>query len=70
MKASKAKPVTLLQTPVFPQALHRLRPNAAEAAGKAKKRDNIFSQSRDAREARNVRQSKSSHNANTFSKLR
>jgi hypothetical protein len=70
MKKARTKPVTLMLTPVFPQVLHQLRPTAAEAAGKDKKRDNIFSKSRDTREARNVRQSKTSHNAQTFSKVR
>ena len=56
------------QTAVFPQTLHRLRPNSEDAGPSARpaKRDNIFSKSRDTREDRGARQMKTSHNAQTF----
>jgi hypothetical protein len=55
------------QTPIFLQTLHTLRPNPEAAAPKSRKRDNIFSKSRDTREDRGSRQMKTSHNAQTFS---
>jgi hypothetical protein len=69
MRASKSKLAAMAQTPVFPQTLHRLRPdhNAATPDPKPQKRDNIFSKSRDTREDRGSRQMKTSHNAQTFS---
>jgi hypothetical protein len=54
------------QTLVFPQTLHTLRPNPEVAATKSKKRDNIFSKSRDTREDRGTREMKTSHNAQSF----
>jgi hypothetical protein len=64
-------PITTLaatgQTPIFQQTLHTLRPNPEAAAPKSRKRDNIFSKSRDTREDRGSRQMKTSHNAQTFS---
>ena len=50
-------------TPVFTKTPHRLRPNPEEATPgpKAKKRDNIFSKSRDIREDRGEREIKTSH---------
>jgi hypothetical protein len=56
------------QTTVFPQTLHRLRPNAKAAAPSAKpqKRDNTFSKSRDTREDRGTREIKTSHNPQTL----
>ena len=74
MKSRKKKPVkpsltTLtesLQTPVFPQTLHRTRSNANAPAAKPPKRDNIFSKSRDIREDRGERQMKTTRNAQTF----
>jgi hypothetical protein len=54
----------IVEPPVFPQTLHTLRPNP-KAATKAKKRDNIFSQSRDTREDRGTREMKTSHNDQT-----
>jgi hypothetical protein len=56
------------QAAVFPQTLHRMRPNPKEAAPnpKSQKRDNIFSKSRDTREDRGERQMKTSHNPQTF----
>ena len=54
--------------PVFPQLMHRVRPNgsATKLPAKATKRDNTFSQSRDVREVRGERQMKTSHKAQTF----
>ncbi len=54
--------------PVFPQMMHRVRPNGptTNLPAKAPKRDNTFSQSRDTREDRGERQMKTSHNAQTF----
>jgi len=49
------------EIPVFPKKLHRLRPNPEEATPRPKKRDNIFSKSRDLREDRDERQMKTSH---------
>jgi hypothetical protein len=66
-KESIAKPAEIPQPPVFPQTLHRLRPNSETAPiSKAKKRDNIFSKSRDVREDRGTRQMKTSHESQTF----
>ncbi len=69
MKKSTPNPTLAPQTEVFPKTLHRLRVKAGEAAPspKSKKRDNIFSKSRDTREDRGERQVKTSHNAQTFS---
>jgi hypothetical protein len=64
MKTPVAKFAANVQTPVFPQSLHTLRPNPKTAA-KAKKRDNIFSKSRDTREDRGMREMKTSHNDQT-----
>ena len=52
MKKSADKIAAAPQTPVFPKTLHRLRPNSKEATANPnpKKRDNIFSKSRDTRE--------------------
>jgi hypothetical protein len=72
MKAAMGKPAATPQSPVFPQMLHRLRPNADAVAGaagsnpKSKKRDNTFSKSRDTREDRATRQIKTKHNAQTL----
>jgi hypothetical protein len=72
MKASISKRASAPQTPVFPQTLHRMRANPAAIAKaaipspKSKKRDNIFSKSRDTREDRGERQMKTSHNPQTF----
>jgi hypothetical protein len=72
MKETTSKPAATPQTPVFPQTLHRVRavpggpPQAPGATRKSKKRDNIFSKSRDTREDRGARQMKTSHNAQTF----
>jgi hypothetical protein len=62
MKASTTKPAAIPETPIFPQTLHTLRPNPEAAASKSKKRDNIFSKSRDTREDRGTREMKTTHN--------
>ena len=56
------------QTPVFPQTLHTVRPNHDKPMPhpKPKKRDNIFSKSRDLREDRGTREMKTSHNDQTI----
>jgi hypothetical protein len=66
MKPLASKLAAMPQTPVFPQTLHTLRPISDAAASKSKKRDNIFSRSRDAREDRGTREMKTSHNDQTF----
>jgi len=50
--------------PVFPETLHQLRPTSTLTAAKRKpkRRDNIFSKSRDTREDRGARQMKTAHN--------
>jgi hypothetical protein len=76
MKASTFKGGETEQPPVFPKTLHRMRQNpdaiarAAEPSPKPKKRDNIFSKSRDIREDRGERQVKTSTNPQTFSRGR
>jgi hypothetical protein len=72
MKAQTTKPAAIsaakLQTPVFPQTMHETRPNQEKVLPhkKPKKRDNIFSKSRDVREDRGTREMKTSHNDQTF----
>jgi hypothetical protein len=68
MKSPFTKPAASQQTPVFPQTLHTLRPVQEKPMPnpKPKKRDNIFSKSRDAREDRGTREMKTSHNDQTF----
>jgi hypothetical protein len=63
MRVSKSKLAAMAQTPVFPQTLHRLRPNPEATNPKPPKRDNIFSKSRDTREDRGSREMKTTHNA-------
>jgi hypothetical protein len=55
------------QSPAFPQTLHTVRPNQETPMPnpKPKKRDNIFSKSRDLREDRGTREMKTSHNDQT-----
>jgi len=67
MKSPFTKPAALPQTPVFPQTLHTLRPVQEKPMPnqKPKKRDNIFSKSRDTREDRGTREMKTSHNDQT-----
>jgi hypothetical protein len=62
MKKSADK-IAAAQMPVFPKTLHRLRPNSKETAANPnpKKRDNIFSKSRDVREDRGTREIKTSN---------
>jgi hypothetical protein len=68
MKDHSNRPVAAAQTPVFPQTLHTLRPNQAKPMRNPnpKKRDNIFSKSRDVREDRGTQEMKTSHNDQTF----
>jgi hypothetical protein len=66
MKPPASKLTAMPQTPVFPQTLHTLRANPEAAAPKSKKRDNIFSRSRDVHEDRGTREMKTSHNDQTF----
>ena len=68
MKNHTTKLAAAPQTPVFPQTMHELRPNQEKALPhpKPKKRDNIFSKSRDLREDRGTREMKTSHNDQTF----
>ena len=67
MNQTKIKSADTAQTPVFPQTLHTVRPNQDKVLphAKSKKRDNIFSQSRDTREDRGTREMKTSHNDQT-----
>jgi hypothetical protein len=62
-----SKPAAKTQTPVFPQAMHETRPNEEKTLPhpNPKKRDNIFSKSRDLREDRGTREMKMSHNDQT-----
>jgi hypothetical protein len=66
MKKPIASAAQTAQTPVFPQTLHELRPSPKAATAKPKKRDNVFSKSRDTREDRGTREMKTSHNDQTF----
>jgi len=66
MKKTITESAAIVETPVFPQTMHQLRPNPGPANPKAKKRDNIFSRSRDTREDRGIREMKTSHNDQTF----
>jgi hypothetical protein len=67
MKHHTTKLAASPQTPAFPQTLHELRPNQEKALPhpESKKRDNIFSKSRDLREDRGTREMKTSHNDQT-----
>jgi len=61
------KPITnfaaIVQTPVFPKTMHQFRPNQEKVLPhpNPKKRDNVFSKSRDVREDRGTREMKTSH---------
>jgi hypothetical protein len=66
MKKPIASAAQISQTPIFPQTLHTVPPNSTAATTKPKKRDNIFSKSRDTREDRGTREMKTSHNDQTF----
>ena len=67
IKPAKAKADLPLPTAVFPKELHTVRANAPALppGTKAKKRDNIFSRSRDNREDRGEREMKTSQNTQT-----
>jgi hypothetical protein len=67
MKDHATKLATPPQTPVFPQTMHETRPNQEKVLPhpKSKKRDNIFSKSRDLHEDRGTREMKTSHNDQT-----
>jgi hypothetical protein len=68
IKPSKAKAEAPPPPAVFPKEIHTLRASAPALppGTKPKKRDNIFSQSRDNREDRGEREMKTSHNAQTM----
>jgi hypothetical protein len=58
------------QTPVFPQTLNRLRPRPGKAApGSKPQKRGIFSESRDTREDRGLRQAKTSHNSKSLFRI-
>jgi hypothetical protein len=65
-----AKEFAKLPTPVFQKAIRKpgADPKAATPTPKPQKRDNIFSKSRDTREDRGTRQSKTSRNPQTLSR--
>jgi hypothetical protein len=67
MKKPTTKFAAIVQTPVFPKTAHQFRPNQEKVLPhpKPKKRDNIFSKSRDVREDRGTREMKTSHNDQT-----
>jgi hypothetical protein len=67
MKKSPTTNTIEAQSPVFPKAIHQLRPVAeTDANPKSKKRPNTFSKSRDTREDRGARQMKTSHSSQTL----
>jgi hypothetical protein len=68
MSKPKTKAPAPIETPVFPKTLHHVRERVEKAAPipKPKKRDNIFSKSRDLREDRGTREMKTSNNDQTF----
>jgi hypothetical protein len=68
MKAPIRKIAAAPETPMFPKTLHTLRPNHDKPLpnAKPKKRENIFSKSRDVREDRGTREMKSANNDQTF----
>ena len=68
MKASIQKPAPTPRPVVLQKEPHPVRPltKATTPVPKAKKRDNIFSKSRDIREDRGSRQMKMSHNPQTL----
>jgi hypothetical protein len=61
----KSKQPKAPEPSVFPTFMHKLRTKAAPALP-VKKRENIFSKSRDVREDRGERQIKTTKNARTF----
>ena len=68
MKTAITKRAAPPQNPVFSRSLHQLRPDpqAAPPHPTARKRDNIFSKSRDTREDRGTREMKTTHNPQSF----
>jgi hypothetical protein len=71
MKKTTSKFAAILQTPVYPKALHQFRPTPkVPASAKPPKRDNIFSKSRDTREDRGARQMKTAVNTQSFPHVR
>lgn len=66
MKAFIPKPAAASRPSVFQKEPHRVRPIAKVATPVKKKRDNLFSKSRDMREDRGSRQMKTSHNPQTL----
>jgi len=66
MKAAIPKTAAAPRPSVFQKEPHRVRLDAKMATPANKKRDNIFSQSRDIREDRGLRQMKTSHNPQTL----
>jgi hypothetical protein len=67
MKDHTTKLAATPQAPIFPQTMHALRPNQEKTVPhpNPKKRNNIFSKSRDMREERGTREMKTSHNDQT-----
>ena len=59
---------TMNEPPVFPKVFHRARQNLKETApgSNSRKREDIFSKSRDTREDRGRRQAKTSQNSQTL----
>jgi hypothetical protein len=67
MKKSPSAKTTAPQSPIFPKAIHQLRPvSETDENSKSKKRPNTFSKSRDTREDRGARQMKTSHSSQTL----
>ncbi|MGZ4961181.1 MAG: hypothetical protein ACXWDN_19795 [Limisphaerales bacterium] len=67
------KPAKKSELPVVAPALHSIRQRTRAKTvmpGKAKKRDNTFSKSRDTREDRGTRQAKTMHSSRTQSRGR
>ena len=66
MNPFTAQPAANPKPPVFPPTLHPLRPTPEAAKKENKKRDNIFSKSRDSREDRGTREMKNTHSAQSL----
>lgn len=68
MKTPITKPAEAPQTPAFQISVRQraAKPQAAALGSKTKKRDNIFSKSRDTYEDRGTREMKTSQNPQTF----